>query len=257
MKTVLASPRLLGRLWREDHRTLLHELMLFFIGSGFILPNEPVWSDVFYIGIIPLFIVTACRGGLDVRWRTCPAPLVAAAGILVSFLVSTVVNVSGFSQAGRAFFWTGNIACTAIFVFLLADAFATRTDYRNRLITLMIGAGMINITISLILRLGFQSLEWQGDILRMQGWGLTRHPILGAVIMGGVLLKRRRSAPRGVGECSTAEARPSRCVVAGARVGRGHCVVLLSSTLAAARTAGTGACEDSLGQSATRADAKA
>lgn len=185
---MLASPRVLIRLWREDRRALLHELMLFFIGSGFILPNEPVWSDVFYIGIIPLFICAACKKDFDLRWTSAPAPLLAGAGVILSFCISTLANVTATSQIGAAAFWMWNIICTSIFVFLLADGFANRSDYRNRLVTLMITAGMINILIALILRLGFRSLEWQGDIMRMQGWGLTRHPILGAVIMGSVLL---------------------------------------------------------------------
>ncbi|NHN91192.1 toluene tolerance protein [Acetobacter sicerae] len=188
VKTVLASPRFLARLWREDRRTLLHELMLLFIGSGFILPNEPVWSDVFYIGIIPLFIYAICKKDFDVRLKSCPAPLLAAGGIMLSFCISAMVNVTAPSQIGASAFWMWNILCTSIFVFLLTDAFTQQTNYRERLIRLMIGAGMINILIALILRLGFQPLPWEGDILRMQGWGLTRHPILGAVIMGTILL---------------------------------------------------------------------
>ncbi|BCK76600.1 hypothetical protein AA0242T_2222 [Acetobacter aceti NRIC 0242] len=188
VKTVLASPRLLAQLWRTDRRTLLHELMLFFIGSGFILPNEPVWSDVFYIGIIPLFIYAVCKKDFDLHLKSCPAPLLAAGGVMVAFCFSIVLNVATPSQIGPAAFWMWNIICTSIFVFILTDAFTKQADYRERLITLMIGAGMINIAIALPLRLGFQPLPWEGDILRMQGWGLTRHPILGAVIMGGVLL---------------------------------------------------------------------
>ncbi|MCH4092406.1 O-antigen ligase family protein [Acetobacter sp.] len=185
---MLAPPRLLAQLWRTDRRTLLHELMLFFVGSGFILPNEPVWSDVFYIGIMPLFIYAVCRKDFDVRLKSCPAPLLAAAGIMASFCISIVLNMTTLSQTGPAAFWMWNILCTSIFVFLLTDAFTKQADYRDRLIRLMISAGMINILIAVPLRLVFQPPPWEGDILRMQGWGLTRHPILGAVIMGSILL---------------------------------------------------------------------
>lgn len=55
---------------------------------------------------------------------------------------------------------------------------------------------------------------------------------------GSVPLNRRRSAPGSVAECPVARVRPSCDEVAGARVGRGQCVVLLSLSLATARTAG-------------------
>ena len=55
---------------------------------------------------------------------------------------------------------------------------------------------------------------------------------------GGVLLNRRRLAPRSAAGCATVNARPPRGAVAGARDGRGQCGLLLSSALAAARTAG-------------------
>ena len=59
-----------------------------------------------------------------------------------------------------------------------------------------------------------------------------------APVTGGVILGCRVSAPRSAAGCAVANVRPPRGAVAGARVGRGQRGLLLSFTLAAARTAG-------------------
>ena len=59
-----------------------------------------------------------------------------------------------------------------------------------------------------------------------------------APVTGDAFLTQRGSAPGSVAECSVAKVRSSRGAVAGARVGRGQRGLLLSFTLAAARTAG-------------------
>ncbi|NHN89034.1 toluene tolerance protein [Acetobacter sp. LMG 1627] len=184
---MLPRPRDLARLWREDRRTLLHELLLLFIGLGFLLPNEPIWSDVFYVGILPLFVCEWWKGRFRAGIEEWPKPLLAGGLLIGSFLFGTVLHMTSTPLLKASLFWMWNMACTGTFVFLLADAFCATRVFRERLMQVMIGFGAVNVLIALG-RLAFRPLEWQGHILRMQGWGLTRHPILGAIIMGSVLL---------------------------------------------------------------------
>lgn len=181
------SARGLASLWRTDRRALLHEILLIFIASGFVLPNEPIWSDVFYIGIMPLFVGEVLKGRFSAPFRAWPLPLLAAAALVAAFLPGLILNIASRDDLRHAGFWLWNIVCTGLFVFLLADAFCATRLFRERLMRVMIGFGVLNVLISLIHQC-FTPLEWQGHILRMHGWGLTRHQILGAVIMGSVLL---------------------------------------------------------------------
>lgn len=185
--SALLPSRGLAELWRNDRRSLLHELLLLLIGLGFLFPNEPTWSDLFYVGIMPLFCWSVWKGDFRSAVANWPGPLVAGEALIGVFLVSILLNTHSVSMLGLSFFWIWNVLCTGLFVFLLTDAFAMTRAFRQRLMQVMIGCGVVNVCIALA-KLCFVPLEWQGDVLRMQGWGLTRHPILGAIIMGSVLL---------------------------------------------------------------------
>ncbi len=147
---------------------LRHGLLLAVIGAGFVLAPEPVWAMSFYLLVLPgqLWRLRQARG------RLTAGEAVAVA--LIAWLgVATVWDRSG---AGHAL-WLFNAGCTVAFVLACAEM-------RGRdLASVMIAGGVVNAALAVARHLVAGAVE-----PRMPGWAETRQPILGAAIIGVMVL---------------------------------------------------------------------
>lgn len=192
----LASPREMTWLWREHPRGFLHEFLLIVVGLGFLVSPEPLWSDIFYAGILPLFLYETAKGRGVPPLHTWPPVLGLGVALIAWFSVGILTHATGWHEAGSACFWLWNMLNTTVYVLVLTDALMTRPDFRERLMQVLIAAATLNAVIAFA-RLPFHmQREWEGSVLRMEGWAETKHQILGATIMGAVLLMAQAEALR-------------------------------------------------------------
>ncbi|MFT9016251.1 MAG: O-antigen ligase family protein [Acetobacter sp.] len=175
-------------LWRTDRRTLLHEQMLAVIGAGFLLSPEPVWSDFYYVLVLPVALSLAWRGRAQVNLRHM-SPVLLCGSVLVLWMTTTVLwDARALAQPGRMTLWLWNAFCTFIYIHALSDALGADATFRPRVARVMALAGLANIVISFII-LGLNpARSWADDVLRLNGWAETRHPIMGAIVIGIVVL---------------------------------------------------------------------
>lgn len=132
------------------------------VGAGFIIVPNPVWAMLFYLTALPLAAARLTRNAPEARsW--------AGIALIVWFTLSTVWDSSG---AGHML-WLWNGLCTLAFFTLALDA------DREPLITTICACALINAVISIII-----FAVGHDDPTRMAGWAETRHPILGASIVG-------------------------------------------------------------------------
>lgn len=167
----MANP---GRLTAKADAALL-PLGLLFIASGFVLAPEPVWAMLFYVGGVPL-----------VLWRVLPAmrPLLRDKLVLLPLLLigwlALALLWSPPAQSGPSrWLWLWNCFCTLGF-FLSMLHLAGK--HSRQLTTTLIVAGGLNAAWAV----GRFLAAGVGD--RMHGWAETRHPILGAAIIGLCLI---------------------------------------------------------------------
>ena len=184
---LILPPSGLAALWRSDRRALLHEMLLMFLPLGLLIAPEPVWSDLFYVLILPLALHVAWVHRRAIRLGALPLHLLLANAFILLFLVSLAWDEQAHAKLGYLRIWAWDAICTLVFVNALADALSSSAIFRVRLIRLLVGASVLNALISFV-RLPFLPGAWSGEVLRMGGWAATRHPILGAVIIGIVVL---------------------------------------------------------------------
>lgn len=194
--------------WRDMPRTLLHRVTLLVLAAGFILSPEPVWADLFYILMLPLSFRTLWHEQARLRlilppqktgiatwraliiyyWRSISLPLRLAIAIIVWFAASLTWDAEIPFSIGLIALWSLNVICTLAFVLSLADGLYHGQNFRERLVRVLIGAGMLNLIITFA-RLPFRiSTFWADGQLRMAGWAASRHQIVGAIIIGLVVL---------------------------------------------------------------------
>lgn len=172
-------------------------LLLFVVGAGFVVSPEPVWSMLFYLLIIPIQFRALAGAVRDGTFRRDMTPALAAAIIMILwFVLALAWDHSAAGHPGVQGLWVWNAFCTLLFVWGCHEAFTRSEAWRDRLITVVIACGTLNAWIAII-RLPFLGDAWDQDSLRMPGWAETRHPILGAVIIGvPVLLAASRLLQR-------------------------------------------------------------
>ncbi|MBC7636383.1 MAG: O-antigen ligase family protein [Acetobacteraceae bacterium] len=151
----------------QTHRGLLLRIVL---GAGFAIVPNPSWAMLFYLAILPGAGLRLARGA---DW---PDDLGARLGVALIFWFT--LTTLWDSMAGAHLIWVWNGACTlGLFITALAtlreDAAA-----RDKLLMVLIIGGLVNA----VLAIGM-FLHAPSD--RMTGWAETRHPILGASIIGG------------------------------------------------------------------------
>ncbi len=170
----MANP---GRLTAIADAALL-PLGLLFVASGFVLVPEPVWALLFYAGGVPL-----------VLWRVLPAmrpaladPLLLLPLLLIGWLALALLWSPAAQNAPSRWLWLWNCFCTLGF-FLSMLKLATPARDRSWLGSTLIVAGALNAAWAI-----GRFLAADATVERMPGWAETRHPILGAAIIGLCLI---------------------------------------------------------------------
>jgi len=143
-------------------------LLLAVIGAGFVLAPEPVWAMSFYLLVLPGQLWRLRQA----RWRLTTGEAVALA--LIAWLgVATVWDRNGSGHA----LWLFNAGCTLAFVLACGEV-------RPRdLAGVVIVGGGINAGLAIVRHAVSGGVE-----PRMPGWAETRQPILGAAIIGVMVL---------------------------------------------------------------------
>jgi O-antigen ligase len=170
---------------------LMLPLALLFVGAGFVVAPEPSWAFLFYVAGVPLLL-----------WRVAPRiapwlrePVVLLPVLLVAWMAATLM----WSDAPRPHdlsraLWLWNCLCTLGF-FLNLLLVAVPAAGSARLSSTLIGMGTLNAVFSI-----GRFLVAGGVGERMPGWAETRHPILGAGIIGLCLvLALGRACTPGIG----------------------------------------------------------
>lgn len=153
-----------------DRPALRATLLLGVIGGGFVLAPEPVWAMSFYLLVLPGQLWRLRQAG----WRQLPPAGDAVAMALILWLgLATFWDRS----ASGHLLWLFNGGCTL--AFLLACREARPRD----LASVVIAGGAVNAAIAIVRHLAQGAME-----ARMPGWAETRHPILGAAIIGVMAL---------------------------------------------------------------------
>jgi O-antigen ligase len=165
-----------GRLTALADAALL-PLSLFFVAAGFVVAPEPVWAAMFYLGV-PLLV-----------WRVVPAvrpalaePLVLLPVLLIAWLALALAWSGPAVDGPSRWLWLWNCFCTLGF-FLAALKLATPARDAGFLGTALIAAGTANAAWAIARFIAAGAAEE-----RMPGWAETRHPILGATIIGLCLI---------------------------------------------------------------------
>jgi O-antigen ligase len=198
--TIPSTSRALPALPQPVSLPVRRGLLLFVVGTGLLVSPEPVWAMLFYLLIIPVqFRALAGAIGDGRFWREMTPALAAAITMILWFILGLAWDQSAAGHPGLQILWMWNGFCTLLFVWGCHEAFTRSEAWRERLITVLILCGTLNAWIA-IFRLPIVAHAWDQDSLRMPGWAETRHPILGAIIIGvsALLAASRLLQGRGV-----------------------------------------------------------
>lgn len=192
--------------WCNTPRSLLHKSLLVFLAADFVLSPEPLWADLFYVVLIPLMVRTVwhaltrahpphasllkvgLRPALMQYWQSLPRATQLGVALLVWVALSLVWDTKAHAHPMVLVSWVFNVVFTLAFVLSLSDALCHGPGFRERLGTVLIGAGLVNLAITFTRLPFFLPTFWSGNQLRITGWGATRHQIIGAIIIGFVVL---------------------------------------------------------------------
>jgi O-antigen ligase len=155
-------------------------LLLLCLGSGFLLPSNAAWSMLFYLTVLPLVLLRVARGWRpDWHNRTFDIMLLLTAWSGISVFWGD--DISGHGNGD--FYWLRDMLCTLSFICAFVMAVEEEKLTRERAILTLVFCGTLNAAISL-----FVCLLRGAAIHRLQGWGVTANPVLGAAIIGGCLI---------------------------------------------------------------------
>lgn len=149
---------------------MLAPALLLFLASAFVLPNQSAYALVFYLAGLPTALAALARR------RPAPTPELLLAAALIGFSAATLLWGVDDGHRSARFAWDS--ANTLIFVLAMALAWAAPAA-RARLASVLVAAGAANAAFSLALSFLHPAIG-----PRLHGWGATRHPILGALVMG-------------------------------------------------------------------------
>jgi O-antigen ligase len=150
-------------------------VLLISFGAGFVIRPSPVWAMLFYLTVLP---VCGARLGKRGLWPS-DAGSVVGVTLILWFTLATCWDVAAGSEIGPHVFWVWNGLCTLVMFVASRAAFGTPGRDRERLITTLIAGALVNTTIVFV-RTAFTGIA-DG---RLGGWAETRHPILGASMIG-------------------------------------------------------------------------
>jgi O-antigen ligase len=153
------------------------------IAGGLLISPNPAWAMLFYVTVLPLF-------GLRLRtlWPDDAGGILGVA-LILWFTLTTLWDHAAGARAAPHLLWAWNGLCTLVFFLAARASFSRPGAERERLLSALIVVAAINIAISV----GRATVIGMGEG-RMNGWAETRHPILGAAIIGvSVILAAARA----------------------------------------------------------------
>ena len=158
----------------QVRRPLLLRIVL---GAGFAIVPNPSWAMLFYLAIMPGAGLRLARGA---DW---PDDLGARLGValIVWFTLTTLWDRTAGAQLGAHLIWVWNGACTLGLFITILTTLREDAAARDRLVMVLIIGGLLNALFAI-------GMFLQVPADRMTGWAETRHPILGASIIGGSVL---------------------------------------------------------------------
>lgn len=151
--------------------------LLVVLGAGLLIAPNPLWAMLFYLGVLPIWGVRLARRA---AWPT-DAGTLAGIALILWFTLTTAWDVSAGAAGFGHLLWVWNGLCTL--VFFVAARIAFDAERRDRLVTLLLGCALANAAVAFVRLVVVGAAEG-----RMAGWAETRHPILGASIMGVCVL---------------------------------------------------------------------
>jgi len=187
-----AAPIAVTRIWNSGRLASLRSLLWLdreqtgavlsvFLGAGLIIAPVPVWALLYYIFALPFCVIILLRN--HVLLTREPGTVLATA-LIVWFTSGVIWDRSSGANLHTDLLWLWDGVCTFVFVRVSLYFFGRFTAERERLIHILIWCVIVNSCWSI-----FRFVVASGMDGRMGGWGITKHPILGASIIGvGVLL---------------------------------------------------------------------
>lgn len=148
--------------------------------SALVLPSVPMWAMVFYLTALP---VTAVALAKSRAWMPREAVTVLATALIALFVIALAWDDAAAGHWRTQWLWLWSGISTMVFVRGGYQYFGSQGPDRDRLISWMIGIGTVNAALSLALFPFY--VRFDG---RLTGWNITKHPILGASIIGVCIL---------------------------------------------------------------------
>jgi O-antigen ligase len=145
--------------------------ILALIAAAFTLPTEPAYALVFYVTAVTA-LVFYVRGGRRFVWAD-PA-IVLGFSLIVFSGLSVAWGIDDENRAGR--FALDSVA-TLVFLVCMLAAFHM-TVWRERVGLWLTAAGAANAAFAIVVAFATHPAD-----PRLHGWGVTKHPILGASVM--------------------------------------------------------------------------
>jgi O-antigen ligase len=179
------AARLLDRLAWSD---ALPSALLAFVAAAFLLPTGAAYAWPFYLLVLPAILLRLQPRPILIGIRTPGAALA-----LALIVWSGLTLAWGHDDGNRTLRFAIEVIWTLAFVAALLAALPA-TEVRRRLGTVMIWCGAANALLSVVLAQIFPQV---GE--RLHGWGVTTHPILGAIVMTAAYfcaLSRALAEPR-------------------------------------------------------------
>ncbi len=158
-----------------------------FLAACFLLPTEAAYALVFYVIVVPCALARLVR-------RPRPGDVVLWTGVaLIAW--SALTLCWGEDAGGRTVKFAVASAATLVFWLASYDVLANPAA-GERLQVLLIVLGAASGVAAVAHFVAWPPAVDPGDTPRLQGWGVTRHPVLGGAVWGAVMLTALARAVR-------------------------------------------------------------
>ena len=163
--------------WLSDR---LGGAVILFVAACFLLPTGPAYALVFYIAVLP------CLAARLARRRTVPKSWAFWAGVAL-IVWSGLTLLWGRDDGARAWPMAAGAVCTLAFWFAVSLGL-DQAPGRTRLARVLVGSGAANALAGVARYVLAPDDVLPGQVRRLHGWGITYHPVLGAVVFAVCLL---------------------------------------------------------------------
>ena len=150
------------------------------IGAGLVIPSIPCVSLCYYFLVLPACAANLWRNRV---WQKTHAEALLATALIIWFTAGIIIDRGAGANPGSDVLWLWNGLCTLVFVRAGLHFFGAPGADRERLVSILIWCGIVNSAWSIA---RFHLSGGMPD--RMEGWGITRLPILGASVIGVCVL---------------------------------------------------------------------